>query len=234
MVCVCTRTAKREIKTVIIVRCECVCSFHSSGIDLYSCTYVRTVVGLDIESTHAVHLARVQRCTDDSNYQVLRTIKHGKTFSIWPYGRREQRRRKRLIQQFNVIVKYLTAYHLNRRTYTSIQLHIQRWTCVSERKYWKHHVVFYGWIYLHPFDSNFIFTHISMRIRSLVVFECQSTWPMIMNGWINNTFWLRRSSLEKIDHDMRFRQLEMDIFVHSTSMTCIVGSVRHWCTYMWG
>jgi hypothetical protein len=98
MVCVCA--AKKEIKTVIIVRCECVCvcvcvcSFHSSVIDLYSCTCIRTV-GPDIESTHAVHLARAQHCTDDSNYQVLRTIKHGKTYSVWPYEREESKRAKK-------------------------------------------------------------------------------------------------------------------------------------------
>ena len=83
------------------------------------------------------------------------------------------------------------------------------------------------WIYSYTRLTAILYSHthhISIRLRSLAVFECQSTWPMIMTGQINNTFWLARSSLEKIDLDMRFRQLEMNIFSHSTSMTWVLSN----------
>lgn len=58
----------------------------------------------------------------------------------------------------------------------------------------------------------YIFICIHIHIRSILVFVCQTTWPMIMTIQKNNTSILKRSLLDEIDHDIYFnKQLEINI-----------------------
>jgi hypothetical protein len=160
-----------------------VCMSEKKGGD-YRCLFISFIeyqhictVGVNIKSTHAVHLS-LQVYTCDSNYRVFTTIKiRSNVYMVWPYTVLYRGKINYLSVQCHLNVLDLLSYsQKNIKKNTKEPMFIFIIAHVNEIKYWKHHV---GLYVCTPFWQRF-YIHTHVYIRSLLVFECQNTWPMIM------------------------------------------------------
>jgi len=134
----------------------------------YRCLFISFIwyphictVGVNIKSTHAVHLS-LQVCTYDSNYRAFATIKiRTNVYMLWPSTILYKNKKKEiyLSVQCHLIVLDRLSWYSQKNKKKQKNIHIFIIIHVNEIKYWKHHV---GLYICTPFWQRF-YIHIHTR-----------------------------------------------------------------------